>query len=362
MITTRVKLDRISSSTRNAALAGEVIVGDEIVAQEGYVLAVRIKHDKSSYNEVEDLAGRMVKLRAGDILAGVLGTRRALRGYAGVVPATIAVGDTIEVLNLGGILGRCTSANPDIGQPFQAEVLGAILSFPELGDRIGRPAHIKDRAVPTADHLDVEVPVVYVAGTCMNAGKTVAATELVRGLARSGLRVAAAKLTGVSLMRDALSMVDAGAVKALTFNDIGIASTHAGVTVASAKGIMNRLGDAKPDVIVAELGDGILGEYGVQDILADAELMQVGAAYVMAAPDPVACWGAKELMQKNFGLPVTVVTGPATDNEVGRDYVVAELGLPAHNARRDAEGLVRVVRESMDAWRAARPVLAAVAS
>jgi hypothetical protein len=76
----------------------------------------------------------------------------------------------------------------------------------------------------------------------------------------------------------------------------------------------------------------------------------------------VACWGAKELMQRNFGLPVTVVTGPATDNEVGRDYVVAELGLPAHNARRDAEGLLRVVRESMDAWRAARPVLAVAAS
>ena len=32
------------------------------------------------------------------------------------------------------------------------------------------------------------------------------------------------------------------------------------------------LAGTKPDVIVAELGDGILGEYGVQDILRDAEL------------------------------------------------------------------------------------------
>ena len=30
-----------------------------------------------------------------------LDTRRALRGYAGVVPSTVAVGDTIQVLNLG---------------------------------------------------------------------------------------------------------------------------------------------------------------------------------------------------------------------------------------------------------------------
>ena len=350
VVTTRVRLDRISSSTRNAALTPEVIVGDEIVSAEGYVLAVRVLEDKSTYNTVEDVTGRMLALRGGDVLAGVLGTRRALRGYAGVVPTHLSVGDTIEVLNLGGILGRCTSVNPEYGPPFRAEVLGAVLAFPELGDRVGRPAHIRDRAVPPADTLDSRVPVVYVAGTCMNAGKTVAATELVRGLARGGLRVAASKLTGVSLMRDALSMLDAGAVAALTFNDVGIASTHAGVTVTTAKGIFNRLAAARPDVIVAELGDGILGEYGVQDILHDGELMGVGAAYVMAAPDPVACWGAVELMQREFHLPITAITGPATDNEVGQVYITASLGLPAHNARRDAAGLVAAVRESLDRW------------
>jgi hypothetical protein len=350
VVTTRVRLDRIASSTRNAGLTPEVIVGDEILAAEGYVLAVRVLEDKASYNTVEDVTGRMLSLRGGDVLAGTLGTRRALRGYAGVVPSHIAVGDTIEVLNLGGILGHCTSANPDIGPPFKAEVLGAILAFPELGDRVGRPAHIRDHSVPPSETLDSTVPVVYVAGTCMNAGKTVAATELVRGLARSGLRVAAAKLTGVSLMRDALSMLDAGAVAALTFNDVGIASTHAGITVATAKGIFNRLAGAKPDVIVAELGDGILGEYGVQDILHDPELMRVGAAYIMAAPDPVACWGAAELMKHEFGLPITVITGPATDNEVGLVYIQTGLGLPAHNARRDASGLVEVVRDSLDRW------------
>jgi hypothetical protein len=353
-VTTRVRLDRIASSTRNAALTPEVILGDDIIAAEGYILAVRILEDKSSYNTIEDVTGRMLSLREGDVLAGTLGTRRALRGYAGVVPSHIAVGDTVEVLNLGGILGRCTSANADIGPPFKAEVLGAILAFPELGDRIGRPAHIRDHAVPPAETLESTVPVVYVAGTCMNAGKTVAATELVRGLARGGLKVAAAKLTGVSLMRDALSMLDAGAVAALTFNDVGVASTHAGITVATAKGIFNRLAGARPDVIVAELGDGILGEYGVQDILRDAELMKVGAAYIMAAPDPVACWGAAELMTREFGLPITAITGPATDNEVGLVYIQTGLGLPAHNARRDACGLVEVARKALDGWVASR--------
>ena len=151
-----------------------------------------------------------------------------------------------------------------------------MLTFPELGDRVGRPAHIKDKAVPTADTLECTVPVVYVAGTCMNAGKTVAATELVRGLYRSGTqgrgREAHRCLAHARCTLDARCRRRA----ALTFNDIGIASTHAGVTVSSAKGILNRLAQGKPDVIVAELGDGILGEYGVQDILADKELAACG--------------------------------------------------------------------------------------
>jgi hypothetical protein len=103
-------------------------------------------------------------------------------------------------------------------------------------------------------------------------------------------------------------------------------------------------------VIVAELGDGILGEYGVQDILLDAELTRVGAAFIMAAPDPVACWGAVELMRREFGLPIAAITGPATDNEVGQVYITNELGLPAHNARRDAAGLLGVVRTAIAEW------------
>jgi hypothetical protein len=67
-------------------------------------------------------------------------------------------------------------------------------------------------------------------------------------------------------------------------------------------------------------------------------------------------------MEQRYGLPITVITGPATDNEVGRDYVNAELGIPAFNARREPDALVDVVRASMAVWQAARPAaeLAAV--
>ena len=326
-----------------------MIVGDEIVAAEGYVLAVRILEDKSTYNTVEDLTGRMV---VAPRRATCSPARWAPAARCAAMPAScrasIAVGDTIEVLNLGGILGRCTSVNPDIGPPFQAEVLGAVLAFPELGDRVGpaRP-HPRTARSRRPTRWRAAVPVVYVAGTCMNAGKTVAATELVRGLARGGLRVAAAKLTGVSLMRDALSMLDAGAVAALTFNDVGIASTHAGRHRRHRQGHLQPAGRRrKPDVIVAELGDGILGEYGVQDILRDAELTRVGAAYVMAAPDPVACWGAAELMQPRVRPARSpCITGPATDNEVGQDL---------HHRRARPPGAQRAARRRRAGRRGAR--------
>jgi hypothetical protein len=353
--TRRIRLDRIASSTRNARLAAEVIVGPEIVAEDGYVVAARVLDDKTTYASVEDPTGRMIPLRAGDVLAGTLGSRRALRGYAGDVPPSIAAGDILHVLNLGGVLGRCSSSHPELGPPLRVEILGAVLVFPALGDRIGRPAHIRDHAIPSAAALACTTPVVYVAGTCMSAGKTLAATELVRGLTRGGARVAAAKLTGVALMRDTLAMTDAGAVAAATFNDAGWAATRAGETAPIARGLLNHLAaTAEPDVIVAELGDGILGEYGVQDILRDPALAAAAAAILMAAPDPVACWGAASIMRDEFSLGIDAITGPVTDNEVGRRYVRETLGVPAHNAMRDAAGLTSVVAARIAAHAAAR--------
>jgi hypothetical protein len=62
------------------------------------------------------------------------------RGYSGHLPTSLRPGDTIQILNIGGVLGVCDSANPDVGAPFDCEVLGTVLSFPYLGERIGVPA------------------------------------------------------------------------------------------------------------------------------------------------------------------------------------------------------------------------------
>ncbi len=343
----KVTLDKIASVTRNARIPREVLLDDEIAAEEGMVLAVRIHGKKTVYNQVEDVHGRMIGLNDGDVIAAVLGSRRALRGYAGVVPASVKVGDRLDVLNLGGVVGRCTSVNLELGKPLQAEVLGQILHFPHLGERVGVPANIKDGAVPWSQTLEKSAPIVYVAGTCMNAGKTFACGEVIRFLARKGYRVCGAKLTGVSLLRDTLSMVDRGAVKSLSFNDAGVVSTTGKVSVPVAKGLINALNKEEPDVLVIELGDGILGEYGVQEILHDEELMNAASAHLMCANDPVSAWGAVELIRGRFKRDVHVISGPATDNAVGCDFIENQIGVAAINARIEQDRLGEFVEKKV---------------
>ncbi|MFN7973172.1 MAG: hypothetical protein U0166_12635 [Acidobacteriota bacterium] len=170
-----IALDKIGSVTRNCRLDREVRLSDRIPAVEGGVIAARVLSEKSGYNQIELPSGRFSQVKQGDVIAGALGHRKALFGYAGRVPAAVAPGDRIEVLNLGGVLGICESVNPDLGPPFQCEVLGQVLAFPVLGERIGIPAHIEQGALPLVDAarpLDLGgVPVIAVVGTCMNAAR-----------------------------------------------------------------------------------------------------------------------------------------------------------------------------------------------
>lgn len=343
----KVTLDRIASATRNARIGPEAILSSTVPAEEGTVVAVRIHGRKTTYNELEDSHGRMIRLDDGNIVAGVLGSRRALRGYAGHVPEKVEPGDRLHMLNLGGVIGKCTSVNLELGPPFEAEVLGTVLTFPFIGERRGVPATIRDNAVPWADLVGPSAPIVYVAGSCMNSGKTFACGEIIRYLSHKGLKVCGAKLTGVSLLRDILSMQDRGAFKCLSFNDAGVVSTTEKVSVPVARGLLNALNQEKPDCLVVELGDGILGEYGVQAILDDDGLMAPARIHVLCASDPVAAWGCAELYKTRFNRPIGVISGAATDNQVGKDFIEKHIGVRAINARLEYEEIGRHVERAL---------------
>jgi hypothetical protein len=176
------------------------------------------------------------------------------------------------------------------------------------------------------------VPVVALAGTCMEAGKTAAACALVSRMRHRGLVVDAFKATGVSLRRDILAMEDAGARNSMIFTDLGVISTTRSVGPALTRTMMTELAAKKPDVIVFELGDGILGTYGVDSILECDDIRRALTGVVLSANDPVAAWGGVKLLRERFGIEPAAVTGPATDNAVGVEIIEQQMKVPAFNA------------------------------
>lgn len=133
----------------------------------------------------------------------------------------------------------------------------------------------------------------------------------------------------------------------MIFSDFGVVCTTAKNGPAVTRTMLTRLATGRPDVIVFELGDGILGAYGVEAILRDAEIRAALTCVVLSANDPVAAWGGVELLRREFGIDPKVVTGPATDNQVGRDIIAERSGVPAVNAVTDAAELGNVVARSI---------------
>jgi len=328
-----VVVDKIASVAQHSELGHELRLSADIPCEEGVLVAVRVLNNKARYNQLELTSGRMATVNQGDVVVGALGHRKALRGYSGYLPTTLAPGDKIQLLNIGGVLGICDSANPDVGPPFDCEVLGTVLHFPYLGERIGVPARAGAQALDVNGMLDTNgVPVVALAGTCMDSGKTAASCAIVGRLRHLGLRVAACKATGVSLRRDILAMEDAGASDTMIFSDLGVVTTTAENGPALTRALLTTLAARRPDVIVLELGDGLLGAYGVEAILSDAAIREAMTAVVLCANDPVSAWGGARILRDQFNIEPAVVTGPATDNTVGVNQIVEKMSLQAINA------------------------------
>ena len=166
----------------------------------------------------------------------------------------------------------------------------------------------------------------------MNSGKTAAACAVIGRLRHMGHVVDAFKATGVSLRRDILAMEDAGARNTAIFTDFGVVSTGPGNAPNLARTMLRLLAAERPDAIVFELGDGILGAYGVEAILRDDAVRANISCLLLCASDPVAAWGGARLLEEEFGMSPALITGPATDNRVGLDIIRERTGLDGVNA------------------------------
>ncbi len=182
-------------------------------------MVVRVLTDNATYNMLELPTGRLAKVNPEDVIAGVLGRRRALKGFVGDVPESVKAGDELHLLNMGGVIGKCSGHHSSLNDAIKVEVIGLVTNGG------GSIKNIADVALPLRHELGPTAPLVVIAGACMNSGKTYAATEIIQLGTRAGLRIAAAKFSGVACLRDTLNMQDHGAIATASFLDCGLPST-----------------------------------------------------------------------------------------------------------------------------------------
>lgn len=333
-----IVIDKVGSSASGLEITRSVsLLNEELTPKSGDVVVVRALSESATYGNLELCNGRLARITMGDIIVGVLGSRRALKGFVGDVPRTIAPGDKLHLLNMGGVIGVCSGHHSSLSDAIQVEVLGL------LSNVDGVAANIADHALKPAANLIDSAPIIVIAGACMNSGKTVAATEIIKQASHAGLRVAGAKISGIAALRDTLNMQDHGAFETASFIDCGLPSTANVEDLAPiAKAILNHLNTLDPDLIVVELGDGIVGGYSVESVLRDLEFRDAVSTFVFCASDYVGVIGGKTVLEA-FDIQIDVVAGSVTDSQMGEDYIQENINLAAGNARRNGPRLFDLV-------------------
>jgi hypothetical protein len=311
--------------------------------QLGDLVVLRVKKG-SNGNSLEVGSGRFATVQEDDLIVGVLGERRALKGHVGHMPESLMVGDSLNILNLGGVIGKIAGGFQDVAKATEGIYLGSVVANDQI-------LNIKSGALPIIDDYKSTVPLILVAGTCMHSGKTKAAAELVRQFAKHGYVVAAAKLTGVACMRDTILMEDSGAKATLNFAHCGYPSTVNITDIAPvAKAIIKELVErVAPEVVIIELGDGLIGEYNVESFFHDSQLMAASAGVMLCATDFVGTWGGLEIL-KQFGSAADAISGSATDSQMAVDFIERKFGTPAANAVTNPEKLFEVMEGKVKQW------------
>lgn len=339
----QMQLTKIPSAVRKLDVPSVVEISEQIIPEEGAVLIAEALSDAGKNNLLEFTTGRIGFLVEGDILPVVLGKRRALREYSGDIPKHVAVGDLLYYLCESGVVGEIRGLNEQWGAPMQVRILGSLVEN-------GRQVNIKDAALPHHTTLEQSAPIIGVVGTCMNIGKTTTICKIIKHFTQQGQKVAGVKLSGVASTQDLDKISDAGASPVIGFMDAGLPSTCGDPkeVVEAAISVLQEANKSNPDLIIAEFGDGILGEYNVGHILKSPEIQQHISSFIVGAGDLVGAWGAQQIMHQ-YGVPVTLITGPAVNNDTGVQFVESHFGVPAESNQHAMPKTLHLVEKDLAA-------------
>lgn len=126
------QVDKFASVTVRVPISNPVTVGYRRRPRVGDVIVVRALSENPVYPHVELVDGRRSIVKAGEVIAGVVGSRQALRGFVGRAPETVNPGEELHLLNMGGVVGRFVDGAPDLGHPIRVQVLGMAIREGEV--------------------------------------------------------------------------------------------------------------------------------------------------------------------------------------------------------------------------------------
>lgn len=317
--TRRVDLSRVSAVRRDLR---QPSAGDVVLAR---VLAL------GQHARIEDVNGRRGALYVGDEIIVAYGNRYAPDQFEAYVPASL---DDCHLVAGGGVAARMTARHARMKLPTSIQPLGL------LCDAAGRTINLCDHGLP-APVAPPSLPLtIAVAGSSMNAGKTTAASAIVRGLIHAGFRVGAAKLTGTGSGGDIWSMRDAGAACVVDFTDAGHASTFgldAPALEMIAMTLLGHLDAQKIDIAVIEIADGLLQRETAMLLERAAARGWFGAVAFAAGDAMSAAFGVDWLRAR--GLPVRCITGVLSMSPLAGAEAAAQTRLPVARLDQLSDGI-----------------------
>lgn len=272
--------------------------------------------------------GRRQSLFEGDEILVAFGNRYAPDQFEAEVP------DSLEACHLvasGGVAAKAISWHQRMSGPTRLRPLGLVARWPG-----GEPLNVAEAAMASdATPTRAGKPVIAVAGTAMNAGKTTTAASLARGLKRAGFRAGYAKVTGTGAGGDPWLLADAGASVVLDFTDVGHVSTYR-VSLDDLEKIclalVAHLEQAEVDVILLEIADGLYQRETAHLLRSDAA-RQWFDGLVFAAADAMGAAAGIEWLSRErhrvLGITGTLTSSPLQRTEA--ETVTGHRVIPTHD-------------------------------
>jgi len=230
-----------------------------------------------SHTKLELPTGRRAEMSVGDLIIVAFGNRYAPDQFEAVVGADLG---PCELVASGGVAAQMLCKHARMKEPTKITPMGLI------GDAAGQPLNLARYAISPPTQTS-GIPVVLVAGTSMNAGKTYTSASLIKGLSRDGIRVAGIKATGTGSGGDLWLMSDMGAEHVFDFTDAGLASTYLvaperiETTVVS---LISHAASRGAEVAVVEIADG-LHHAETAEILNSPRVSGLARGLIFAAND-----------------------------------------------------------------------------